>query len=132
MKKKFFILLALLGILAVLALAYTIQPIKMETVDKPLDICTAPYDWGVCQDWTYKGFRIDWGQEVDHNFVFFGNLEDWHLIEKGGVYERTVKKVIMIQSSLFKDWDKPVGDCVGWLGACYKYSEVVDTFSPSN
>lgn len=125
LKTKFLILLATVAILVLVTIAL---PLSFNVVEKPLDFCTAPYDWGACQDWAYKGLRLTWGAEKYQNSLAVLNLEDRHMIWNGTAYDRRVSKTYMLQSSLLGD--TPIGNCGGWVGVCYKYSEHTDTFTP--
>lgn len=125
MKTKLFILLATVAILVLVTIAW---PLSFTVVEKPLDFCGAPYVWSACQDWSFKGLRLTWGAETDQNFIALLNVEDWHMIQNGSAYDRSVSKIYMIQSSLLGD--TLIGDCGGWGGVCYKYSDHSDTVNP--
>jgi hypothetical protein len=128
MNKKLYASLFILFTALVLVLTACIQPFSIKIVSKPADWCAAPYNWAACGDWAYKGLRLTWGAEKDNNFVAVLNIEDWNMIWNGSEYDRHVRKTYMIQSSLLSD--SHYGDCGGWGGICYKYSEYTDTVKP--
>lgn len=128
MKKKILVLLVLDVIVFALFLAMA-WPVSIKVIAKPMNFCMAPYDWGACQDWSYKGIHVTWGPEKDENFISLISLQDLHMIwNDTATYDRSFKKTLMIQSSLLGD--TYYGDCSGWGGICYKYLEVSDTFKP--
>ena len=125
MNKKLYVSLIILFAALALVLTAYIQRFTVETVIKPIDFCVAPYDWAACYDWTYKGLRMTWGAEENNNFIAVVNVEDWKMLWNGSEYDRRVRKIYMIQSSFLGD--SHYGDCGGWGGICYKYSEYTDT-----
>jgi len=122
------ILILLVSIAVILVLVTIAWPLNVTVVSKPLDFCVAPYDWGACQDWTFKGLRLTWGAEKYNNVIAVLNIEDRHMIWNGSEYDRSVRKTLMIQGSPLGE--TPFGDCGGWVGICYKYFEHKDTFKP--
>ena len=128
MNKKLYASLFILFAAVALVLTACIQRFTIKTVSKPIDWCTAPYNWAACEDWTFKGLDLTWGAEKDDNFISAVNIEDWHMLWNGSAYDRHVRKTYMIQSSLLGD--SHYGDCGGWGGICYKYSEYTDTVTP--
>ncbi len=127
MKTKFYILLAFVAIAIILVLIIA-WPLNFKVVSKPLDFCAAPYNWAACDDWTFTGLRLTWGAEKDDKFIDVLNNEDWNMIWNGSTYDRHIRKTYMIQSSLLGDIN--YGDCGGWRGICYKYSDHNDIFKP--
>ncbi len=128
MNKKLYARLFILFTALALVLTACTQPFTIKTISKPIDWCAAPYDWAACYDWTYKGLNLSWGAEKDDNFISVVNIEDWNMLWNGSEYDRHVRKTYMIQSSLLGD--SHYGDCGGWGGICYKYSEYNDTVKP--
>jgi hypothetical protein len=114
-------------ILVFVVLTVCVQPFTIKTISKPIYFCAAPYGWEACGDWAYKGLYLSWRAEND-NFISVVNIEEWNMLWNGSEYDRHVRKTYMIQSSLLGD--SHYGDCGGWGGICYKYSEYTDTVKP--
>ena len=128
MLKKFVPILFVLIFVLTACGSKTAQPFTIKFVSKPMDWCVAPYNWAACEDWSFKGLQLTWGAEKGDNFIAVLNNEDRHMIWNGSAYDRHVRKTYMIQSSLLGD--SHYGDCGGWGGICYKYSEYTDTVKP--
>lgn len=100
--------------------------IKVEFLNKSIDWCVAPYGWSACEDWTTFGVRI----YRDEKFIAFFQTENQHFLWNGSSYDREGTKTLMIQSSFLPK--RPIGECGGWFGICYRYDAYSDIFEIEN
>jgi hypothetical protein len=126
MLKKFIpVLIVLIFLTAFVAI---VCHLTIKFAGRPFTMCVAPYNWAACSDSSLKGLQLNWGAKTDDNFIAILNVEDLNMIWNGSAYNRHVRKTYMISSSLLGY--SHYGDCGGWDGICYKYSEFSDTMKP--
>lgn len=107
----------LVAILFVVAFGIVWRPTAFNVPD---NWCVPPYRWAACYGWDTAG--LYWGHPAD-NFVSVNYSNDHHWLWNGRSYDVVDTRYLMIQSTLFRDWDHSVGDCNGWIGICVNFGK---------